>query len=118
MVKPLQFLGDYIDGRFVVPDRADGEFKDISPSDLKDEIMHLEYRYDHVHMATKAAKKAFLPWARLTQSQRNDYIKRLREVYVSQAEVITETIARETGKPLWEAATEAKSLVNKIDITL
>jgi succinylglutamic semialdehyde dehydrogenase len=117
-IKSIPFLGDYIDGRFVLPDRADGEFKDISPSDLKDEVMVLEYRYDHVHMATRAAKKAFTPWARLSQGQRNEYIKRLREVYVAHAEQITEVISRDTGKPLWEAATEAKSLVNKIDITL
>ena len=117
-LKPIPFLGDYIDGRFVVPDRPDGEFKDVSPSDLKDEIMHLEYRYDHVHLATKAAKKAFLPWARLTQEKRNEYLKRLKEVYLAHADEITNVISRETGKPLWEAATEAKSLVNKIDITL
>jgi succinylglutamic semialdehyde dehydrogenase len=116
--KPLTYLGDFIDGRFIVPDRADGEFKDISPSDLRDEIMVLEYRYDHVHLATKAAKKAFMPWARLSQEERNGYIRRLREVYISHADQIAEVIARETGKPLWEAQTEAKSLVSKIDITL
>lgn len=116
--KPIPFLGDYIDGRFVIPDRADGEFKDISPSDLKDEVMVLEYRYDHIQMATRAAKKAFVPWARLSQDKRNEYIKRLREVYLAHAEEITEVISRDTGKPLWEAATEAKALVNKIDITL
>lgn len=117
-LKPIPFLGDYIDGRFLKPDRADGEFIDASPSDLKDEIMVLEYRYDHVSLATRAAKKAFLGWARLPQEKRNEYLRRLREVYVSHADQIAETIARETGKPYWEAQTEAKTMVNKIDITL
>ena len=68
--KPIKYLGDYIDGRFIVPERADGEFKNTSPSDLKDEIMVVEYRYDHVTQACDAAKKAFIPWARLSQEKR------------------------------------------------
>jgi len=114
----IPFLGDYIDGRFVTPDRADGEFKDISPADLKDEIMVLEYRYDHVHMATKAAKRAFLPWARLPREKRFEYLRRLKEIYIAHTAEMQECIARETGKPLWEALTEVKAMINKIDITL
>ena len=118
--KPSQipYFGDFIDGRFIKPDRADGEFKDISPADLKDEVMHLEYRYDHVAAATSAAKKAFLPWARLSQEKRNEFLKRLKEVYIAHSTQIAETIARETGKPLWDSTNEAKTMVNKIDITL
>jgi succinylglutamic semialdehyde dehydrogenase len=116
--KPIAYLGDYIDGRFIKPDRADGEFKDISPADLKDEIMVLEYRYDHVALATHAAKKAFPAWARLPLEKRAEYLRRLKEVYLAHADQIAETIARETGKPLWESMTEAKTMVNKIDITL
>ena len=117
-LKPIPFLGDFIDGRWVMPDRADGEFKDVSPADLGDEIMVLEYRYDHVHLATKAAKRAFVPWARLPQEKRFEYIRRLKEIYISHTEQIAEVIARETGKPRWEALTEAKAMINKIDITL
>ena len=117
-LKPIPFLGDYIDGRFVPTDRADGEFRDISPADLKDEIMVLEYRYDHVHMATKAAKAAFLPWARLPQEKRNECLKRLKEIYISHTDQMAELIARETGKALWDATGEVKAMIGKIDITL
>jgi len=117
-LRQIPYLGDYIDGAFIIPDRADGEFMDVSPADLKDEVMRLEYRYDHVHMATRAAKKAFLEWAHLPQQKRNEYLYRLKEIYVSHAGEIAEVIARETGKPLWETQIEAKSMINKIDITL
>lgn len=117
-LKPIAFRGDYIRGKFVIPDRADGEFKNISPSDHKDEIMQLEYRFDHVTQAATAAKEAFLPWARLAPEKRLEYLRRLKEVYVSRAAEIAEVIARDSGKPLWESQTEAKALVNKIDITL
>ena len=66
--KPIKYLGDFIDGRFIVPDRADGEFKNTSPSDLKDEIMVVEYRYDHVAQACAAAKKAFLERVRINRN--------------------------------------------------
>lgn len=117
-LKPVPFMGDYIDGKFIVPDRADGEFKDISPADLKDEIMTLEYRYDHIHMATHAAKRAFLPWARLPQEKRNEYLRRLKEIYIAHTAEMQELISRETGKPLWETLGEVKAMINKIDITL
>lgn len=115
---PRPYVGDYIDGRFLIPDRADGEFKNISPADLKDEIMTLEYRYDHVHLATRAARKAFLPWARLSTEKRFEYLRRLKEIYIAHTADMQECISRETGKPLWEALTEVKAMIGKIDITL
>lgn len=117
-LKPIPYLGDYINGEFIKPDRADGEFTDVSPGNLKDEVMHLEYRYDHVHAATRAAKEAFVPWARLSQEKRNEYLRRLKEIYISRTDEIAHTISRETGKPLWEGLNEAKTMINKIDITL
>ena len=117
-MKTMEFLGDYIDGKFVRPDRADGEFVDISPADLKDVIGRLEYRYDHITRATKAAKDAFPAWARLPQESRFAALRRLKEVYVAHADQLAELIARETGKPLWDATGEAKAMINKIDITI
>lgn len=118
IMQPMKYLGDYIDGRFVVPDRADGDFKNLSPADHKDEIMTVEFQYDHVGRATAAAKKAFIPWARLSQDQRNGYLHRLKELYLARTPELAEAIARDTGKPLWEANTEVKAMIGKIDITL
>lgn len=117
-LRPIPFLGDYIDGAWVKPDRPDGEFVDVSPADLKDEIMRLEYRYDHVARATAAAKKAFQEWSVLPSETRFAALRRLQEVYKGMEAQVAETISRETGKPLWEALTEAKNLSNKIDITI
>lgn len=117
-LKRIEYRGDFIDGKFLNTERADGEFVDSSPANLKDEIMVLEYRYDHVHMAAEAARRAFKKWSQESQETRNSFLHRLKEVYVSRGDQIAEVIARETGKPLWEAKTEAKSMVGKIDITL
>lgn len=117
-ISTINFLGDYIDGRWIRPERPDGEFLDISPADLKDTVMRLEYKHDHVFDACRAAKKAFQSWSLLPMEARIAKVRRLKEIYIENADLIAETISRETGKPLWEGATEAKSMVNKIDITL
>lgn len=115
---PIEFLGDYIDGKFVRAERADGEFKAVSPGDLSDIISTLDYRYDHISRATKAARLAFPAWARMPAEKRFACVRRLKEVYSAHVDLIAETIARETGKPLWDSTGEAKAMIAKIDVTL
>lgn len=112
------FAGDFINGRFVKSEKTDGQFKDISPADLSDQVMAVSYRLDQVDKACIAAKEAYLPWARLSQSERRSYLLKLREVFVAHEAQMAEVIARDTGKSLWDATTEAKALAAKIDITL
>ncbi len=113
-----EFLGDYIDGKFVKPDRADGEFKSVSPADLSDVISRLEYRHDHISMATTAARAAFPAWARLAPENRYKVLRKLKDVYTAHADQLAETIARETGKPLWDSIGETKAMIAKIDVTI
>jgi succinylglutamic semialdehyde dehydrogenase len=117
-VGPVEFLGDYIDGRFTKPDRSDGEFKSVSPGDLTDVISNIEYRHEHIGRATKAAREAFPAWARLPQEARFSLLRKLKDVYTAHADQLTEMIARETGKPKWDSASEAKAMIAKIDVTL
>jgi succinylglutamic semialdehyde dehydrogenase len=114
----FKYLGDFISGRFVPVEKGDGEFKDVGPGDLSDVIMNVKFKYDHVDEACLAAKKAFPAWARLSMEERKKYLLRLKEVYEAHVDAMTELIARDTGKPLWDSMTEAKNLGNKIDITL
>jgi succinylglutamic semialdehyde dehydrogenase len=115
---PIHYLGDYIDGHFIKPENSDGEFKCISPADLTDHIMTVPFCFDHIEMACDAAKKAYLGWAKLKAEDRFNYLNVLKEVFISHEAQMAECISRDTGKPLWEALTEAKALSQKIDITL
>jgi succinylglutamic semialdehyde dehydrogenase len=119
-VKPttIEFKGDYIDGQFVRADRADGEWTILSPADLKDKVIKVENAYSHVGLACAAAKRAFKSWGELPVGARKDHLLNLKKAFQSHADNMTAIIARETGKPLWEAKTEAAALANKIDITL
>lgn len=117
-IQSYPYLGDFIDGRFVKVTRAEGQFKDLSPADHKDILMEIFFANEHVEAACHAARKAYLPWARLALSERKNHLMRLSEVFESHLEEMTRAIARDTGKPLWEAKTEAAALAQKINITL
>lgn len=114
----FKFKGDYINGQFILPERNDGNFKCISPSDLNDIIMSVDFKHDHIDQACLFAKKAYPDWARLSLDQRKSYLLRIKEMFDSHVNEMAHIIARDTGKPLWEALTEAKALGAKIDITL
>ena len=117
-LKKINFLGDYINGQFVMPIKADGQFQDIGPGDLSDQIMLVKYQLDHVDRACEAAKKAYLPWAKMSLEERKTKLLKLKEIFVASENEMAEAIARDTGKALWDALTEAKNLANKIDITI
>ncbi len=117
-MKPLEFAGDFICGRFQTIENPDEEWEVRSPADLKDVVIRLNAKYSHVERAVQAARDAYLPWARLGVDGRREHILRLKEVFISRAGELAEIISRETGKPLWETKGEAAALANKIDITL
>jgi len=117
-IYPINYQGDFIAGRFVPVEKGDGEFKDISPADLNDQIMTVKFKYSHIEEACLAAKKAFIPWMRLSLDERKNYLLKLKDVFDKHTEQMAQVIARDTGKALWDAMTEAKNLGNKIDITL
>lgn len=114
----MNHLGDFINNQWLKNEKPDGNFKDISPGDLKDEIMTVEYRHDHVDKAVESAKKAYLPWARLPMEERKSYILKLKEVFELHKDELIEAICRDTGKPKWDATGEMGAVINKIDITL
>lgn len=114
----MKYKGDFIAGRFVPVTKPDGEFKDISPSDILDHVMTVPFKHEHIDEACVAANRAYPAWARLSMDERKKYLLKLKEVYSANADQMAEVIARDTGKPLWEAMTEAKALAAKIDITL
>jgi succinylglutamic semialdehyde dehydrogenase len=112
------YLGDFIDGVFVLAEKPHGEFKDVSPADLNDLVMTVPFSHDHIDQACSAAKKAYPGWATTSLEDRKSALLRLKEVFIAHESEMAELISRDTGKPLWDATTEAKALASKIDITL
>lgn len=117
-MEAVSFLGNYIDGRFVTSSRPDSSWVNKSPANLKDEVIRIESEVNHADDAIKCAREALASWSGLKQEERNHYLLRLKEIFVTHAEEMAVLISRETGKPLWETKTEASALASKIDITL
>ncbi len=114
----MKYKGDYINSRFIPAEKGHGEIKDVSPGDLNDHIMSVPYKHEHMDEACKAARKAFPAWAALPEEKRREALNRLKEIFVTHEAQMAQAISRDTGKPLWDATTEAKALASKIDITL
>lgn len=114
----IKYQGDFINGKFIPVERGDGQFKDVSPADLNDLVMTVGFKHDHIEQACEAAKKAYPQWAKLSFEQRKKYLLKLKDLFESHVDEMAQLIARDTGKSLWDATTEAKALGSKIDITL
>ncbi len=65
-----------------------------------------------------AARGAWAGWASRSLSYRVETLRRFANVARGSIEPFADLIARETGKPLWEARTEVESVVNKVDISV
>ncbi|WP_372611536.1 succinylglutamate-semialdehyde dehydrogenase [Halomonas sp.] len=71
-----------------------------------------------VAAAVKAARDAFPAWARTPFEERQALVEHFREVLESHREDLATAIARETGKPLWEARTEVGAMIGKVAISI
>ena len=65
-----------------------------------------------------AARAAFPAWAGQAVTYRAETLRRFANVVRSRDAELADLIARETGKPLWEARTEVGAVVNKVEISI
>ena len=70
-----------------------------------------------VDQAVKAARRAFVGWSELSFEQRLSLVKKFAELLAEHKSELALTIAKETGKPLWETATEVASMIGKIGLS-
>ncbi|WP_293760036.1 succinylglutamate-semialdehyde dehydrogenase [uncultured Aquitalea sp.] len=71
-----------------------------------------------VDAAVAAARAAFRGWARTAFDERLAIVRRFGELLTANKNSLADIIARETGKPLWEAQTEVTTMVNKVEISI
>jgi succinylglutamic semialdehyde dehydrogenase len=65
-----------------------------------------------------SARAAFPKWAAHSLAYRIEAVRRFANVVRKREEAFAQLIARETGKPFWEAKTEVTAVVNKVDISV
>ncbi|HEY1846152.1 MAG TPA: succinylglutamate-semialdehyde dehydrogenase [Buttiauxella sp.] len=73
---------------------------------------------EQVAAACQAAREAFPAWAKKPFGERQAIVERFARLLEANKDELTTTLAQETGKPRWEAATEATAMINKIAISI
>jgi succinylglutamic semialdehyde dehydrogenase len=72
---------------------------------------------EQVDQAVKAARHAFIAWGELSFEQRLWTVKKFAELLAENKTALALAIAQETGKPVWETATEVASMIGKIGLS-
>jgi succinylglutamic semialdehyde dehydrogenase len=65
-----------------------------------------------------AARASWAAWAAQPVTFRIETLRRYANVVRAKTDAFADLIARETGKPLWEARTEVETVVAKVDISV
>jgi succinylglutamic semialdehyde dehydrogenase len=71
-----------------------------------------------VDSAVSTARRAWPSWAALPLTERIAKLRAFSNEVRRQGDALAELIARESGKPLWEARGEIDAVVNKVDISV
>lgn len=71
-----------------------------------------------VDNAVERARRAWPAWAAKPLSTRMELVRRFANEVRKESDTLATLIARETGKPMWEARTEVESVVGKVEISI
>jgi succinylglutamic semialdehyde dehydrogenase len=108
--------GHFINNQWV--SGAGSMFTSINPA--TGEILWLgqEATPHEITAAFEGAQKALTGWSGLAHEVRVSCLQRFARQVETNKQKLTHQISLETGKPLWEAATEVLSVIGKIDLSI
>ena len=109
-------MTDYINGQW--QKGSGSEFQSTNPSTNEIVWSSCNSSEAHIDQAVHAARVAGSGWMMTPLEQRIAIVRAFGKRLEEHAEAIAETIARETGKPLWETRTEAAAMKGKIETSI
>ncbi|WP_339723174.1 succinylglutamate-semialdehyde dehydrogenase [uncultured Paraglaciecola sp.] len=105
---------------FIAGNWLAGEGHDISSIDPAKKSIIWQAKsatQEQVDSAVSAARSAFVAWSNLSFETRLSYVKKFAELLGENKQALALSIAQETGKPLWETATEVGAMIGKIALS-
>jgi succinylglutamic semialdehyde dehydrogenase len=118
----ISVRGNFIQGEFqnagTGSSTVNGEWVGRSPADFSDQLGVFQYSYAAIDSAVASAKDAFVSWRRRSLAERAAFLRKYQAAIRRREEELAEIIAREVGKPLWEAQSEVTTMINKVDVTI
>ena len=106
----------YIEGHWV--EGTGSQFTSINPANGTLIWEGTNASESEITAACDAAHSAFPKWARLDVATRTKHIQNFAKQVEVRRQELTLLIAQETGKPLWEAATEVGSVIAKVNLAI
>ena len=119
----FNILGNYYNNAFHMPATTgplavENIMKRYCPADLSLLLTETPVDYRDVDRVVDSAITGFKTWRKLSQEERNSYLKKYQEQVSLRKDEIALAISYEMGKPLWEAKTEAASVISKVGVTI
>lgn len=92
----------------------------ISENPATGEILLTGYAADieAIDTAVAAAREAFKTWSRTTIESRINILRNYQSILTAQKTAFAQLISDETGKQLWESATEVDAMVSKVNFSI
>jgi succinylglutamic semialdehyde dehydrogenase len=111
-----EMKGNYIGGDWIDVPSSDGRLERFNPAKPSEKVFEGSWSRLAVDQAVKEARQALSDWDRKGLEERKAYLRTFAGILEDRQESLATTIAREAGKPLWEARKEASALVSKIEV--
>ena len=106
----------FVDGHWV---QAEGSgFSSVYPGDGATVWKGGSASHAQVDRAVASAKQAFSKWANASFAEREAVVLRFADLLDEHQQELADAIAKETGKPAWEAKTEAAAMKGKIPLSV
>ncbi len=114
----FKLKGDFFNDKYHTVQKTDEEFVKYCPGELTEHLWSAKVSYGHIEQVIDSAIQGFEIWRKTPLSKRIDCLENYKEIITKRQKEISEAIALETGKPLWESKTEATALGVKVDVTV
>lgn len=119
----FKLKGNYYNGNYQAPreNTKDNKLSYIErhcPANTDELLWSCPVDLEAVDKVLESAQSGYDYWKKVPVSEKITYLKKYQENLIKIKDQIAEAISLEMGKPLWEAMTEANSLISKVDVTI
>lgn len=76
------------------------------------------FQENDIEKAVLSAENAFNTWSKLSFEERVSHLRNFEKKLIQEKELLSETISKETGKPLFDSKSEVEAMINKINISI
>lgn len=105
----------YINGKWI--SGIGPEIVSINPATAEEVWRGKSANNEQIQAAINAARQSLINWSALSFNERLVYLENFTKIITEKQQELTEALALETGKPIWEAKTEITGMIGKLDVS-